>query len=159
MRGEIPSVLGLLMMAGCSDAAAVGNAVETVCKQDCECPATTGWNEISNCKRACEGYATLLQAIVADEASEPCGNFRKSLNDLEKCARQEQCGPDRDACLGLAYGYLYECWPEAFNGYYGYTSATSGELAQVSGAEIMQQLLSPIPGALPPELLHSATRE
>jgi hypothetical protein len=146
-------------MAGCSDAAAVGNAVETVCKQDCECPATSDWNEISNCKRACEGYATLLQAIVADQTSEPCGDLRKILNDLERCARQNECGPDRDVCLGLAYTELYDCWSEVFYGYYGYTSAVSGEHAQVSGGEIMQQLLSPIPGALPPELLHSATRE
>jgi hypothetical protein len=63
MRGAIPSVIGLLAMTGCSDAVAVGNTVEKVCKQ------------------------------------------------------------------------------------------------QVSGGEILQQLLQPIPGALPPELLHCATRE
>lgn len=159
MRGEIPSVIGLLAMAGCSDPVAVGNTVEKVCKQDCECPEASDWNEISNCKRACEGYATILQAIVADEPSEPCSDLRKFLNDLEKCTRQNACGPDRDACLNLSYSDLYSCWPDIFYGYYGFASADSSESAQVSGGEIMQQLMSPIPGALPPELLHSAIRE
>jgi hypothetical protein len=159
VREDIPTVVGfsMLMLAGCSDAQAIGNTLAKVCKEGCKCP-TSEWNEEKNCKQYCEGYATLLEATIADNAiGEPCDELRRILGDIEGCLKGG-CG-EYNACLSLHYYDLYECWPSAFQGYYGYTPLDATEPMRVSGAELLQQLMFPIPGAIAPELLHGATRD
>lgn len=158
MRGEIPTTLGLLTLVGCSDAAALGNALERVCKEQCECPAIAAqWNELANCKKSCEGYAIQLEALVADEAtSEPCADFNDILGDMKDCAKRDQC--EMTTCLYEEYARLYMCWPDAFNSTYYYNYSATGPEA-ISGAELTHQLLVPIPEAIPPQRLHSATSD
>jgi hypothetical protein len=162
MKGEIPSVIGLLALVGCtSDAAAVANTFEKVCKSQCECSSiASAWNDIKNCKKSCMGYATELEALIDDALlSEnptnlvpPCDDLRKILNDTESCASEHHCP---DECLSEQYMLLGECWPLVF--YYYYYGNASAE--SVSGADLMLQLISPIPGPIPAEQLHSGTHE
>ena len=166
MRYAIPTTFGLLTLSvagtGCSDAQKVASSFEKVCKAECECPSTLEyWNEISNCKQACSGYATIFQASIKDQAEgDPCGDLDKILSDMKRCT-DSSCGMDRDECLYQAYDDLYECWPDVFGYYYYYNHSPddSGEVAGVSSDELVQQLMRPIPGALDRAVMHSATAE
>jgi hypothetical protein len=158
MRGEIPSTIGLLALVGCSDAAAVANTFEKVCKEQCECP-TSEWHEVRYCKQACEGYATQLEAYVLDNATgEPCDDLSKILASVKDCAKEDACSGYNE-CLYSQYQQLYECWPGALAYGYASSSASGSDSEAVSGAELVQQLMMPIPGALAAEQLHSATRD
>jgi hypothetical protein len=146
MRGEIPSAIGLLVLVGCSsDAAAVAHAMEKVCKNDCDCSSVimgmSDWNDVDNCKQACEGYATIAQALIEDDPDngEPCDDLHKILHDLEDCAK----GCAETTCFDTQYGRLYDCWPGVFGYAYGYSSSAAE-------ADL------PIPGAIPAEQLHAA---
>lgn len=149
----IPSALGLLSLsltgAGCSDAAKVANTLEKVCKADCDCPDTLSvWNDVSNCKRACEGYGITLEAVIEDEATdEPCAELGQILSDMRGCTDQV-CGALRSDCLDRSYYELFTCW-ELFGSYYN-------NLEPSSGPELVEQLRSPIPGAIDPAVLHAA---
>lgn len=155
MIRAIPTNLGLLTLsvfaAGCSDAHKVAKAFEKICEAECECPdAMEAWNEVSNCKDACRGYSLMLEASIKDNAeTEPCGDLDNILRDIKRCAKNS-CGESRDECINDGYYDLYECW-EIF-GTYDYVPLTEGP----SSSEIAQQLLEPIPGALDPDVLHSA---
>jgi len=161
MKTSIPSTLGLLTLSvaavGCSDASKLAGAFEKVCKEECECPDTIeDWNEISNCKKYCEGYATQLEAFIADQVeTEPCAEFDGLIKDLKRCTKNS-CGDSRDTCLSTIYGELNECW-DIFGYYtYGYGGQAAGGDELVRSDELVQQLMHPIPGALDAEDLHSA---
>jgi hypothetical protein len=155
MTRTIPTSLGLLTLSalasGCSDAHKYASAFEKVCKAECECPESMdSWNDVSNCKDACRGYSIMLEAFIEDEVEEsPCGDFDNILADIKRCAKNS-CGYSRQDCLSDAYYELYECWPEVLGGYY---YSPSGPTA----SELVQQLMQPIPDALDPASLHSAS--
>ncbi|KIG16109.1 hypothetical protein DB30_04981 [Enhygromyxa salina] len=133
-------------MAGCgSDASRAANTLEKLCKAQCDCPDSMEiWNEVKNCKKSCEGYSLYLEAIIADETyTEPCGDFGRILGDLKKCATRG-CGDERDICVGLAVDELRTCWPDFY---------ADGD---DSAAALTQQLMTPIPGAIDAQTLHSA---
>jgi hypothetical protein len=156
MTRTIPTSLGLLTLsafaAGCSDAYKLAAAYEKVCDAQCECPESMDvWNEVKNCKDACRGSSIQVQAFIEDEVtSEPCGNFDNIIADIKRCAKNG-CGASRDECLSTAYYDLYECWPDV--GSYYYYSPNG----PVAGSELIEQLVHPIPDAIDPATLHSAT--
>jgi hypothetical protein len=157
MKHGIPSTIGLLTLSatalGCSDAQKLGNAYESICKAQCECPeAEEDWDDISNCKTACEGYAKLVEAEAAERDDEPCGDFNKILGDLKDC-KKESCGDDRDECLFDQYERLYECWPYEYDNYY-YQLPDLDEAVADKLAEIPQS----IPRPLLKRALYSALR-
>jgi hypothetical protein len=156
MMRSIPTSLGLLTLSafasGCSDAHKLASALEKICEAQCECPdAMEEWNDVSNCKESCRGYSIMVEARLEDEVeTEPCSNFDNILDDLKRCAKNS-CGQSRYECLSQAYYELYECW-DIFGGY-----NYSPMIGEVSTSELVQQLLEPIPGALDPDTLHSAS--
>ncbi len=137
-------VLGLsFAAAGCSDAKKVANAMEKVCKANCECEEIAeDWNDIKNCRRACEGYAEFYEALLNDRDDEACSDIGKIAKDIAKCAK-ESCGDARDECESDAYQALYECWPGDYYDYYGTYEGGSripNEAAELRN-ELREQLL------------------
>ena len=160
MKTSIPTTLGLLGLsvaaAGCSDATKLANTLEKVCKEECECPdSMDDWNDVSNCKKSCEGYAIQFEAYVADQVdTEPCAEFDSILKDMKRCTKNS-CGDSRDNCLNEIGNKLYECWDLFGGGYYYYYGGQSVD-PTVTASDIYEQLMHPIPGALEAEDLHSA---
>ena len=150
---------------GCSDAAKVGNSLEKICKAQCDCPEVAeDWNDISNCKKACEGYSIAYTAYLADNRTEPaCDELDTILKDLENC--NSQCSTsdsyyDYDpACIEVAQR-LYECWPAEYDNYTPYPYGGYGASAeeQAEQKETLQRLLHPIPVAsVSSDTLHQAS--
>jgi hypothetical protein len=155
MVKSIPTSLGLLTLSvlatGCGDAHKVASAFKKVCKAECECSETMDdWDDLDNCKDACRGYAILLEARIDDNVdSEPCSDLDKIVGDLKRCAKNS-CGLSRDQCVLAAYNELRDCWDITDVSYYPFYDGPSS-------SEIAQQLMTPIPGALDPDTLHSAS--
>ncbi|NVB38922.1 hypothetical protein G6O69_13860 [Pseudenhygromyxa sp. WMMC2535] len=160
MTRGIPTSIGLLSLSvasvGCSDAHKFASTAEKVCKEQCECPeALEDWNEVKYCKQACEGYATSLEAWIADsDPEEPCAEFDDLLGDLRGCT-ESSCGDARDICLATVYTQLYSCWEFFSDGYY-YTPY--GEMAAegITPGEIVRHMLEPIPEGLGGQTLYAA---
>ena len=150
--------------AGCSDAAKVGNTLEKICKTQCDCPEVAeDWNDISNCKKACEGQAIAYTAYLADNRTEPaCDELESILKDMENCYAG-QCGNNYDydpACIEVYYRFS-QCWPAEYDytpyPYGGSYGDGASEEAQLEQKETLQKLLHPIPVAsVPSETLHQA---
>lgn len=154
----IPTNLGLLTLsvfaAGCSDAHKVAKAFEKICEAECECPEQMElWNEVSNCKESCRGSAISLEAYIKDNVdTEPCGDLDNIIADMKRCAKNS-CGESRDECLMKGYYEFYECWDIfEYTPYTPYSPLTEDP----SASELVHHLLEPIPGALDPDVLHSA---
>lgn len=120
MKLDIPPTLGLLSLSlaatGCSDARKIGEAYEAICKANCECPeGLDAWNDVGNCKNACEGYGKVITAEFADRDDEPCKDIDDIASKLEDCAKKS-CATLYECAEEQAYA-LYECWPG--EDYYG----------------------------------------
>jgi hypothetical protein len=145
---KIPTTLGLISFAlagsACSDAHKLAKAYEKVCKAQCECePETEYWNDVKNCKNACEGYADAQKASLKDqfEDEEPCGDLGKIAKDLKACADEGCSGIDE--CVSQLYGELAECLGSS---YYYYGLSSPEHEARAIQHELSTQLLyGPIP--------------
>jgi hypothetical protein len=148
MKLPIPSIGVLTLSAaglGCSDAHKLGEAYEDICKANCECPeALEDWNEVSNCKTACEGYSKFIEAEFADREDEPCKDIDGIIKDIKACAK-ESCS-DIYTCLEGKATDLYECWPGDY--YYG---PLEPAIEQELDAALEQ-----LPASIPQPLLRSA---
>ena len=173
MIRTIPTAIGVLSLSmigtGCSsDAKKIANTLEKICKDQCDCPeALTQWNDISNCKLACGGYAQAYEAYLADshvEAEPACAELDDILADIEAC-EIGVCGYDYNSgCDYSAYYRLADCWPadeNYTNPYYnpygpsGYGDGS--ELNETQRLEMLRQLMHPIPVAtIDGETLHAA---
>lgn len=148
MKLPIPSIGVLTLSAaglGCSDAHKLGEAYEDICKANCECPeALEEWNDVSNCKNACEGYGKIIAAEFADRDDEPCKDIDKIAKDLAACAKKS-CSDIYTCAEEQAYA-LYECWPGEY--YYG---PRVPELEREFEAALEQ-----LPASIPQPILRSA---
>jgi hypothetical protein len=148
MKLPIPSIGVLSLSAAglaCSDAHKLGEAYEDICKANCECPeALEEWNDVSNCKNACEGYGKLIEAEFADREDEPCKDIDKIAKDLEACAKKS-CGDIYTCAEEQAYA-LYECWPGDY-----YEAPREPELERE-----FELALEQLPTSIPQPLLRSA---
>jgi hypothetical protein len=148
MKLPIPSIGVLSLSAAslaCSDAHKLGEAYEDVCKANCECPdALEDWNDVSNCKNACEGYGKIIEADFADRDDEPCKDIDKIVKDIKACAKKS-CG-DIYTCFEEKAYALYECWPDDY--YYG---------PRVPELELeLEAQLEQLPPSIPQPLLREA---
>lgn len=146
---------------GCSDAAKVGNTLERVCKAQCDCPEVAeDWNDISNCKKSCEGQAIAYTAYLADNRTEPaCDELDTILKDMETCYSQCSSSYDYDPACVEVYYRLSQCWPAEYD-YdfpYPYGGYGASPAEQAEQKETLQRLLTPIPVAsVSSEMLHQA---
>ena len=143
--------------SGCGgDAAKAAKTFEKICKDNCDCPENIeDWNDISNCKKACEGYGLYTEAMLADRTAEPCAELGEILQELEDC-NIGICGYDYNpGCDYTVYYRLNECWPaDSYDYNSPYGDAESSQREQV---ELLRKLLHPIPTAhIQGETLHQA---
>lgn len=144
---KIPTSIGALSFAlvgtACSDAYKVSHAYEKVCKAQCECPPQTDyWNDVKNCKKACEGEADAHKAGLEDhfEDEEPCKGIDDLAKELEDCADRGCSGIDD--CVGELYVELAECLGYGDQYYYDYNQqAGEAHLARAIQQELSVRLL------------------
>ena len=148
MKLTIPSTIGLLTLcaggAGCSDAERVANAIERLCKADCECPDQADrWQDPKNCKKQCRADSLYLAAQIADNEAEPCDELDQRIKEANDC-RKRSCEA-MDECYWSARWDLLDC----ANGYgtiytYGDDLEFGSEL-EVDERLGAEQLATPIP--------------
>ena len=172
MIRTIPTAIGVLSLSmigtGCSsDAKKIASSLEKICKDQCDCPeALEQWNDISNCKQYCAGYAQAYEALLDDshiEAEPPCPELDDILADIEAC-ELGICGYDYNPnCDYSSYYRLAECWPadnnytNPYNPYGPSGYGDAGETNEAQRLEMLRQLMHPIPLAtIEGETLHAA---
>ena len=148
---KIPTSVGLISFAlvgtACSDHYRLSRAYEKVCKANCECPdELEDWNDVKNCKDACEGYADAQKALFKDEFEdrEPCDGLKEIAKKIEDCA-------DR-GCQGI-YECVYELSDELFaclgydsyNYYYGFRNEERQQSIAIREELTTQLLYGPVP--------------
>src|SRR5690606_20556373 len=148
----VPKTLSALTLAfaasGCSDAQALADAYEKVCKANCECPEEEdnyGYgneDELSekNCKKTCRGYSIIQEAYLDDqfEDDSPCGDLKKIAKDIKNCAKKS-CGDSRNECLFEQYSELSECIGDD-GGYYYYDNSSPLDVEARKAREIRRTL-------------------